>query len=351
MFSQDPRMNPNTANILDHESEQPFAQRSVRTVFAIVIGLFLFGAFFGWFFFGGSPEENEVHQEQAQAYESTNSEGDPFVPPPGEEQMPESHYQEGSGRSGIYNFFYQMFGGIDDGLEDNPLNLENVSHVDDLNIDTKRLFHKDEAPALSAGSGSTGDARQLERESQSENNHFVNDVIGSDVFDVKGLNAGKIFDIIINKESGEGRAIIVSDDNKRYERSLSAISFKRIADQEKDGDTMVTVTEEKIEDSPDFNYSSLNDEKYISLRLLDSGQVEDFEGNVAGEIDAVIYEEELVQSIFFKVRPEFVQTDMDTFQIAFKDADIVRGEKGYNVRLNKEQTLKLAEMLSLKGQP
>lgn len=343
MFRQDPRMNPETANIVQHSSEQPFAERSVRTVFGLVIALFLVGAFFGWFFFGGSPENVDAPREEQSAQMQAN----PYSLPEGQEQVPENAYEEGSGRSGVYNFFYQMFGGIDDGLEDHPLNLENLSHVDDLNIDTNRLFHKDEAPALATGPGSSSETRQLERESQTKGNHFVNDVIGSDVFDSKGLNAGTVFDIIVNKQTGDGRAIIVSnDEERRYERSLSAISFKRVARQQEDGDTMVTVTEEIIEASPDFSYSSLNDNNFISLRLLNDGEVLDFEGNVAGDIETVIYDQDQVQSIFFKVLSQFVKTDMDMFQIAFKDADLVRGDEGYDIRLSKEQTFKLAEMLS-----
>lgn len=129
MLSQDPRMNPETANIIGHDEHQPFAYRSIHTIFGFVVALILLGAFVGWYFFTPSPEE-EAAMYQMEVAELAAA----------ERSMPGNEYPEGSGRNALYDFFYTMFGGIEDGLDDSPHNLKNVEQLDDLNLNNVETY-------------------------------------------------------------------------------------------------------------------------------------------------------------------------------------------------------------------
>lgn len=334
MISQDPRMNPNTADVVgSSELKQPYARRAIKAVLGFALALLIIGAFVGWYFFtpsddGTSNNNTSTPQQQTLAT-----------------QMPGNDYDQGSGRSSIYNFFYKVFGGIDDGLEDSPHNLNNVEHIDQMNIDTAELFNDEVSPTLNLKKISERRANALEAMNQDEYRHSVHDILGSDVYGRKGDKAGRIFDILVHKETGKARAIIVREGNVRYERDLTALRFKRVLKQSSEGDVVMTISEEKIEDKPDFRYASLEDTNYISLQHLRDGQLIDFEGNVTGQVDAVIYENAEAQNIYFTLRPILAREGISKFQLPFEEINIVESADGYDVKLTKEQTIALAKTL------
>ena len=258
--------------------------------------------------------------------------------------MPGNRYEEGSGRGAVYDFFYKMFGGIDDGLEDSSHNLKRVDHIDDLNINNDEIDYGP-SPELAVEKYAERQAARVAVSQGDEYRHSVLDVVGSEVFSRRGEMAGNIHDILVHKETGKARAIVVNEDDSRYERDLTALSFKRVQRQQDDGDVLVTVTEEKIEDAPDFTYSSLEDTNYISLRHLRDGQLLDYEGKVAGQIDAVIYQNAEAQNIFFTLRPVLAQHGISKFQMSFEDINIIESPDGLDIKLTKEQTEKLAETM------
>lgn len=330
MFSKDPRMNPHTADVVYPETNQPYARRTIHTVFVFVLVLFLMGAFVGWYFFNPSEEEVETRDVYIQAQT--------------EPQVPGNRYEEGTGRSGVYNFFYRMFGGIEDGLDDNPHNLSNVEHLDDYNLDNND-FDSNASAALAVERYAEQRAAQFEALNQDEYRHSVFDVVGSEVYGRKGDRAGTIHDILVNKDTGKAKVIIINDDNSHYERDLTAVKFKKVLKQQEDGDVMMTITEEKIEDKPDFRYSPVEDKNYVSLRHLRDGQLLDFEDKVAGQIDAVIYENAEAQNIYFTLRPVLAQHGISKFFLPFEDINIIESADGYDIKLTKEQTVALAETL------
>lgn len=125
MNSQDPRINPNTAPIFSNMVRQPYARRTVALFFWI--GLFVLAVAFisGWQLSGDTTDDID---NQVVVEENLN-------------QMPGNNYKENTVRSGVYNFFYALFAGAEDGLEKSPHNLSNVEYLDNLNLDSPHAEH------------------------------------------------------------------------------------------------------------------------------------------------------------------------------------------------------------------
>ena len=330
-MNTDPRLAPDTANVFDHDTHQTYARRTTRTVFGVFLVVFLIAMFVGWFFFSGDEDEVERFELTQQASEDV--------------QMPGNEYEEGTGRSGVYDFFYKVFGGIEDGLENNPHNLENVEELKMHNIDTAELFGDDVSANVALKQAADVDSVEETRARDDGYRHSVFDIVGSKVNARDGEYAGQVFDIFVHKESGQAQAIIVRDDDSRYGRALKARSFKRVYTQESDGDTYLTVGEETVDRVPEFEYSEEASDQFVSLRRLREGQLIDFEGKVAGEIDAIIYQNAEVQSLYFTLRPVLAERGFSKFKLPFSEIEVVENPDGLDIQLTKEQTQALAEAL------
>lgn len=318
---------------------QPHARKTVFTLLGAVLGILIVGMFAGWFFFGSSPETDDAYVV-TQSGEVIEAETEADLPP-----LNGNPYEDGSGQSATYNFFYKMFGGIEDGLDDNPHNLKNVEQIDDFNIDTDELFDNDKKDILTIEQHAAAQRERLEAQNKDQYQHSVFDVVGQEIYDFKGLRAGMIHDIIVHKNTGEARAVIAREDDARYERELKAIQFNNVFKQENDGDVMLSVSEDTVEEKSAFNYAKLNDNEYVSLRHLRDGQLLDFEGNVAGQIDGIIYQNAEVQNIYFQLRPVLAKEGFAKFQLPFGELNIVNNPDGYDIQLDKEQTDALANAL------
>lgn len=338
----DPSEDPKAA---DHHARQPYEQSGLSKVFGLIVVLILFGLFFGWLFLGQS--DGEIEQKEPPVEEVANEE---FAPPPSSQETNDDHEEGTEDRDSVYGLFNEMFGGIEGGLENSPHNLENVDYFDKLNIDRQKLMG-DSSPNEGRASSQSRDATQSSQQ-KSVYRHSAMSVMGSEVYDYEGRKTGNIQDILINKETGKARVVIMDEEGKsRYERRLAALHFEDVLKQEADGDVMVTQSKEIIEDAPDFDYSSIKDTNYVSLKALSDGQLLDFEGKVAGQIDAVIYENAEIQNIYFTLRPVLVQGQEERkFYLPFEEITIVENTDGYDIQLSKAQTEALAEQLFEKGE-
>lgn len=335
MMHQDPRMDPNTASVVDHDLNQSFTQRSLRAIAGIAIALFCLGGIVSWFFMGDhSVDDNTTNNDVIVT-------GEAVTP----DQSPGNEYAEGSGRSATYDFFYAMFGGIEEGLEDNPHNLKNVEHIDQMNFDAGAVMGGQSSPSLALKNATAAKATKAQVRSKTAYRHSMHDVVGSRVIDKNGKNAGKIYDVMVNKETGAGKAIIIQEDESYYERDLKAVGFKTVNKKQEDGDTFLTIAEDTLEKKQKFEYTEGMKEKYVSLRRLRDGELIDFEGNVAGNIEAVIYQNAEAQNIYFSLRPGLTGKNTPDFSLPFKDVKIVESPDGLDIQLNEEQTKALAKML------
>ena len=327
----------------------------------------MIGAFVGWYFL--TPSDDEVKVEKAEVVAQVKEDSEP--------QLPGNDYEEGTGRSAVYNFFYHVFGGIEDGIENSPHNLKNVEHIDDMNLDKQpfsdsptgargngleaALALKKNARTASGGrtaarlaqispaagnaggavTSGSGNSNLSGAKPQDQYRHSVYDIVGSEVYNSAGNQIGMIHDILTDKKTGKAKAIIVNNG-----RDLAAIDLSDVTQQQEGEAAVFTVEQEKATETPQFSYESFKEnDKYVSLRQLRDGQVIDFDGNPSGDIDAIIYENEEAQNIYFTLRPSLALQGPSKFFMPFKDVNIVKKENGYNIRLNKKQTETLAEMV------
>ncbi len=84
----------------------------------------------------------------------------------------------------------------------------------------------------------------------------------------------------------------------------------------------------------------------VSLRHLRDGQVLDYQGKVAGEVEAIIYQNAEAQDIYFKLKPRLVgESQAKLYGLPLEAFDLTTNRDGYDIKLSKEQTASLAEVL------
>ena len=304
---------PATSPVLESDHYAPFARRSFNAILGIIIVLGLCGAFFYWYL--GAPEKSAELRDPVLKGASTQYTNNP--------------YPEDTGKGSIYEFFRNAISGTADGIDNSSLNFpanKNEQTIEALN----RL------------------SRNAELLANVDDNyrHSIYDVVGSDVVDIKGDDAGKIHDILVNRETGEAKAIIIDGDGATYERDVVKLKFEKVFKQDTDGDVKLSVTDNDVADKKEFVYEGLEDSPYVSLRHLRAGQILDYQGKVAGEVDAIIYENAEAQKIYFALKPSLSPTGQSKkFGIPFDAVNIVVNPDGYDIKLNKEQTEALAESL------
>jgi sporulation protein YlmC with PRC-barrel domain len=175
--------------------------------------------------------------------------------------------------------------------------------------------------------------------------HSLRDVVTSEVFDRKGTKTGRVHDIVIDKRTGEASAIIVNETGISYQKKLKEVSFKEVVKQAPEGEVTLSATTDELSEENEFIYTEL-DPNTISLRLLRSAQILDDQGKVAGEVDAVIYENAEAQAIYFTVIPTLAKAkETKPFRLPYEAVNIVKNADGYDVQLNKEQTEAVAKTL------
>lgn len=322
----DPKMDPNTSSVYDHDTKIVFANRSIVAVATLFIGVvFIIGLIIWWFF--GAPTGFSGHKKVVQ------QDGQTVVI---NTQEPGNRYEEDTGRSAVYDFFYNVFGGARDGLRENPLAIDNLDEGGGASIGQDLAYLELVARATAAKMQSMDDGYR----------RSLFDVVGSNVIGAEGEEAGEIHDILIDKKTGQAHALILDKDGLSRTRDLTALKFNKVDVQNPGGSALLNVTDGFVEGKDSFTYDENDKKSYISLRHLRAGQIIDYNGNVAGQVDAIIYENAEAQRIFFELKPRLVpQGKPAIFGLAYEDARIVTRPDGYDVILDKEQTELLAETL------
>jgi len=329
MDHDDSRVDPRTADVVDHDTYQPFARRSARALFGIVLALVLVGLFTAWYFFGGGEAGRPERQEASLSRE-----------------IPDSRYAEGSGRDTVYDFFFKVFGAAEEGLDESPHNLQNVEQVGQFNIDEPGALDEQIDVALFIDQYSRAAALQNRQPVRGDPVLYAFDrIMGAEVYDEQNNPAGTIYDILIHKKTGEAREIIINNDEALYRQDLASVRFKDVFKQEPEGDIRLAVTEQSIETRPEFNYTEATDEMYVSLRHLRDGQIIDHNGEPVGAIEALIYQDAEVQNIFFTLRPLLARHGPSFYQLALEEAQSKKRKDGYDIQLTEEQTENIAHIL------
>lgn len=193
--------------------------------------------------------------------------------------------------------------------------------------------------------------KEIER-IKNQNDGYINsfaNIIGKDVLDVDQNKVGEIHDIIVYKSTGKSVNLIVNKDGNAAVRELKAVSFKDILTQSENGETQLTLNSGAFSEDKDFDYADMDFNKYLSLKYLLEGQVLDDKNEVAGKIEAVIYENAEVKNICFLLKPKLINnaenSEESRFSLPFKYSNITKNVDGYDLKLNNKQTVALAENL------
>ena len=141
-------------------------------------------------------------------------------------------------------------------------------------------------------------------------------------------------------------AILVDTNNRYYGSPLRALSYEEVLSQNKEGDIKTITSKDNLESRAAFDYQNLNDGQYVSLKLLQDGQILDFENRVVGSVEAIEYKDAKAQNVYIRLDPNYVPKGKeDVYRIPFNDLASVKGKAGYNMKLSETQTRDLAEYL------
>ncbi len=236
------------------------------------------------------------------------------------------------------------------------------SLADKLSATLKGAIGSDKAPSTeSAGieldqakQQAAADKQQSQQSSLSSapvayEGSFTN-IIDGKVTDETGKDAGMIYDILVDRETGASTAVVINNQKKYQGLDLSAVKFNEVAQQDSSGNMKISADAGAIAASPSFSYEKLPSQRYVSLRSLENGQVLDDQNKNAGQIDAVIYYNGSAQNIVFTVPPIGNSTRKGTFVIPYKDVEVLAGAEGNAIRLNNMQTAALASAVIPKSQ-
>lgn len=293
-------MDDPNAPVFDHEHKQPYAKRTVRYIFFIVFLFIATGVFAVWYF--GDPYDTQDGRNNTRTADNP--------------------YNEDTGRGTVYAFFRNIFEGTGDGVKRSNLNLpgnqtrQTIEAIATLHDNADKIANQDDGY-----------------------NYSLADVAGRYVMDSTGQRLGHIEDIIVNQETGEAKAVIVNESGLSNYQDLNKLSYSDILQTDHEGNILASINTFA---GKEFDYNDL-EEGFISLRFLRFGQVLDDNGQTAGNIRAIIYENAEARKIFFGLDRALASGDkILEFGIPFEDVEIVRSADGYDVQLTEEQTRMLA---------
>jgi len=304
--------------IYDHDTHLPYANRSIKWIIGLLVALFLVGAFAVWFFFGfGGVQQNQSAQNAQDAGQTAQE----TVQSAGSE----------TGQNAVFSFFKTMFAGMGEGIDESPTSLQTDKEIKEA-VNVQLYLRRQEQQEVDA---SADGYRQS-----------LMSVLGARIVDSNGAVIGELHDVIVNKKTGAGQLLILDEDDNPARRSLKDVDFKNVFVQNPQGQTVLSMKERQVKSGANFDYmQDDNQDDLISLRRLRAGQLLDYQGNITGQIDAVIYGNAEAQGLVIDLRPALEQYGMSSFYLDFADAQYIENPDGLDIKLTKAQTRALAQSL------
>lgn len=317
------------APIFEHDTEVTFGKRSVKAIFLTILVIFFIGVL-GTFLMMQDrvKEEAEAIVQQAQT-----------APASGQVQRSGIN-QNGQAEDGFFASLYDEW--IADSAapfagEEKPF--ENAYGMKDNSqgfVDGAVQYKLD----------MLGQQQKLAQASRGYDESLF-EIIGAEVEDSQGKRTGDIYDIIVERHTGEAQALIINDEETRTQHDLHNLDFENISAQSESGHVRLELKEEQVENKPLFDYQNDLNSQYISLRRLRAGQVQDDRGVLVGQIDAVRYQNAQAQGVIIDLKPALDDSKRH-FYIPFSEVNINESEGGLDIKLTTEQTRALADMLFAK---
>lgn len=182
---------------------------------ALLLAFFMLGFSFTWPTPNQRPPETQAPKTQEKSATQTNNQ----LPDFSEE---EQERKDGRQMSGVYRFFYMAFSGIEDGIDDNPQNLNNVENLDQLNIKTEPqsngVYLSGAKPNINTVKMASAQKRPPQQQSQNqqpEQNTTESDVnlnyFNGKILDFEGNIAGDISAIKVKNGEVEGYSFVLKD--------------------------------------------------------------------------------------------------------------------------------------------
>ncbi len=294
---------PENADLISQRVNQPFAQRSVSAFFMIILFI---GAIVAVIYFFTGSDSKTANNGEVSGQENSNVASLPLDDIPGQD------------------------------LDNAILRAANKF------FDASDVLPKTRMESMADIETYYNQASEKTTEYQDSFYSFLD----SDINDPNGQKIGYLHDVIIDKNTGEAKAIIVDEEDAFFGTNLEVLTFQDIAYQESDGDVRTSITENNIEQRDSFNYADITDNDFISLKNLRNGQVLDDKGKYVGEIDALIYRNAEINNIYFTIRTELTNTaNPVVIKYPFEQLNIIKNIDGYDVQLTTEETRDLAAML------
>lgn len=325
--------------IYDHRTKTSYGRRTFNWIVGPIIAILLVGAFVIWYFF-------PIANTDAPSNDQSTSE------------LPMEAEQSGDmGQSAMHSFFYEIFSGIDKGLEDNSMNKSLDYHNARLNnsepssnaqqVIAIRERLKEQARSFSIQGEEKDGSSVFNKANHPE--YPIIDLIGSDVYSSQKALIGKLHDILIDKDSGLARSIIIENDGKAQRHfDASKISYQNIFGIESDGDIILKISENRVEDKPNYTYEQIDRENIVSLRLLKNAEIYDYTGAQAGQVEALFYDDASLEKIYFTLKSKFYDASSKNkapIKIFFSDIKLKVNDGMMSIQLSKEQTETLADFL------
>ncbi len=237
----------------------------------------------------------------------------------------------------IYNFFYQLFAGINDGLQ------EGFNTAANSVAPTDSTFN--EAAPYRPLYGPAEQPPQFNARTPELNVDFdISELIGESVYNENMNQIGTVLDVLVATSTGSAQRLIVTNTEMNKQVSMPYSDLLRRSD----GSLMVTTERSSIAGKQDFDYQNIAENPgLISLRFLTGGKVLDFNENVVGAIETVSFENAAAEEIYFSIYlPDALfQDQIEFFHIPFQQVQIIKSPDGYNIQLNDNQTAWISQHL------
>lgn len=351
MFRQQ-QIHPDQAEIYDQPNFNSYGKRSFKGILLMGVAIAFGASVLIWGISKGNEEARANQELSAYARTSTDAEMAATQPQAGAGQtmskMPRQADAQPQENQGILSSIKSAISSLGAALPmaSGPYDGETVAPSGAV-VSSSGQFHdamltmeiqEKQAEAITEAAETAGSPKSI--------SGSIYDYIGNEVQDSDKSALGIVHDVIIDRETGEGIAILVDTNNNYYGSPLRALSYEEVVSENAEEGVEILTSEDVVENRSAFDYQNLNGDKYVSLLFLQKGKIVDFENREVGAIEGVTYRESKAQDIYIRLDETMVPAGKKhVFELPFSKAQTLESANGYDVKLTKDQTRKLAAYL------
>jgi len=167
------------------------------------------------------------------------------------------------------------------------------------------------------------------------------DTVGNYVFAKNGEIAGRVYYVVVDKQSGDLEKLVVGEQITDDKLELLSLPAGDVAFVNSQGNVRMSIDEETLEEKGE---PIIEEQSELSLRTLREANVYDHEGRLTGRVSEVTYRNEEAQRIYFSlVNDTRVEGAPSTFSIPYDDAMIETKDKNLHIYLKPAQTAAIAD--------